>query len=42
MRDDRKRGGVITQPVIIEAVRTPIGKRKGWLTRWGPNDWSHE
>src|SRR5207253_3058600 len=31
-RSRRGRGDAMSQPVIVEAVRTPIGKRNGWLS----------
>src|ERR1041385_501277 len=32
----RSRGDTMAQPLIVEAVRTPIGKRNGWLSGLHP------
>src|SRR6266511_6395207 len=35
-RTHRRQAGSMGNPVIVEAVRTPIGKRRGWLAGLHP------
>lgn len=35
---DREKRAVMGSPVIVEAVRTPVGKRGGWLADVHPTE----